>query len=752
VAGGTWSNDGDVNGNHGNEDFWIVKVQPNGTKQWQKCLGGSNYEEAHCILQTKDGGYIAAGDTQSNEGDISGNHGSVDFWVVKLSGISNPPSVPVILSRPNPVIPGVIYNFSAVSSDPDGDQVKYTFDWGDGRTSVTSFVNSGTKANASQSWSRAGTYKVTAYATDSKGALSGWSEFLIVTVKNPLDTPKFGNIADLGYVGLPLGFFASTGDNNSNQVTYTFDWGDNTNNIVTTLTNTSATVKVFHTWNRTGSYQIKTKATNRRGDSSEWSDPLTITIIANNPPNLPSAPSGPVSGLTGTAYTYSFSASDPDLDRIMYTVDWGDGTTSVTGFAVYGMIMSESHSWGKAGNYKIKVKGTDSRGSSSGWSTTLNATINTPPMVPTKPFGNVSGYAWVLYGFSTYATDPDADNVKYTFDWGDGTSSTTNFINSRASASSSHSWSKAGVYLVTTNVTDSKGASSGWSNPLVIVISANSPPNTPATSSGSTTGYTGISYSYSASATDPNADNVKYTLDWGNGMTSDTSLVNSGAIANASHSWSKAGTFNVKAMATDSKGATSGWSSPLTVTINAPNQAKLVGADDASCDGSAGPANFHLCRFQAVSSGVVNTIMLKASGSGNVKVAIYADNSGAPGALLSAASGGISVNAGWNNIGIPSLPVTNGAYYWLAFDSDVGLVCLKVSPGLIYWKAAPYGTFTFPSQVGSGFSQTSVYTGLIAGWNIIPNQAKLISAHDDKCNGCAESKILLPLRPAYSSA
>ena len=141
-----------------------------------------------------------------------------------------------------------------------------------------------------------------------------------------------------------------------------------------------------------------------------------------------------------------------------------------------------------------------------------------------------------------------------------------------------------------------------------------------------------------------------------------------------------------------------------------------------------------------MSSGTVNTILLKASGSGNVKVAIYADTSGSPGALLSIASGGTSVSTGWNSIGIPSISVTNGAYYWLAFDSDVGLVCLKVSPGLIYWKTAPYSTFTFPSQAGSGFSQTSVYTGLIAGWGNTSNQTKLVGADDDNCNSCEDSK------------
>ncbi|MCL5037335.1 MAG: hypothetical protein M1269_09505 [Chloroflexi bacterium] len=84
VAGGTYSNDGDVSGNHGTWDYWIVKLGNAGNIEWQKCLGGSGYEEARSIQQTADGGYIITGFTDSNDGDVSGNHGTWDYWVVKL--------------------------------------------------------------------------------------------------------------------------------------------------------------------------------------------------------------------------------------------------------------------------------------------------------------------------------------------------------------------------------------------------------------------------------------------------------------------------------------------------------------------------------------------------------------------------------------------------------------------------------------------------------------------------------------------
>ena len=97
VAGFADSNDGDASGNHGEADLWVVKLNNTGTIEWQKSLGGSSRDGTGSILmandgggsiqQTNDGGYIVAGTSYSNDGDVSGNHGEADAWVVKLSSI-----------------------------------------------------------------------------------------------------------------------------------------------------------------------------------------------------------------------------------------------------------------------------------------------------------------------------------------------------------------------------------------------------------------------------------------------------------------------------------------------------------------------------------------------------------------------------------------------------------------------------------------------------------------------------------------
>jgi hypothetical protein len=95
VAGTTNSNNGDVSGNHSTVtgyDYWVVKLDTSGNIQWQKCLGGSQWDEAYSIQETNDSGYIVTGYTQSNDGDVTGNNGyysQYDYWVVKLNNLGN---------------------------------------------------------------------------------------------------------------------------------------------------------------------------------------------------------------------------------------------------------------------------------------------------------------------------------------------------------------------------------------------------------------------------------------------------------------------------------------------------------------------------------------------------------------------------------------------------------------------------------------------------------------------------------------
>lgn len=74
LAGCTWSFGA------GSNDFWLVKTDSSGNQQWNKTYGGAQDDWASSVQQTSDGGYILAGGTDSFDA------GSSDFLLVKIGG------------------------------------------------------------------------------------------------------------------------------------------------------------------------------------------------------------------------------------------------------------------------------------------------------------------------------------------------------------------------------------------------------------------------------------------------------------------------------------------------------------------------------------------------------------------------------------------------------------------------------------------------------------------------------------------
>jgi uncharacterized delta-60 repeat protein len=63
----------------GYEDFWVLKLNSDGTIAWQKTYGMNNWDVPHSIQQTLDGGYIVAGGVGPLGANID------DVWVLKLN-------------------------------------------------------------------------------------------------------------------------------------------------------------------------------------------------------------------------------------------------------------------------------------------------------------------------------------------------------------------------------------------------------------------------------------------------------------------------------------------------------------------------------------------------------------------------------------------------------------------------------------------------------------------------------------------
>ena len=83
---------GDVTGTHGTADYFVVKQDANGAIQWTTDLGGASIDYGSVIRQTPDGGYLVGGEAGSRQGDGSVttvNNGGLDAWLVKLNSSGN---------------------------------------------------------------------------------------------------------------------------------------------------------------------------------------------------------------------------------------------------------------------------------------------------------------------------------------------------------------------------------------------------------------------------------------------------------------------------------------------------------------------------------------------------------------------------------------------------------------------------------------------------------------------------------------
>jgi len=120
---------------------------------------------------------------------------------------------------------------------------------------------------------------------------------------------------------------------------------------------TGSVENTWHTADITTKSMIWTD--NRNADLDLYCDGYTVG-------SAPSAPTitGQVNGKTGTAYEYTFLATDPDNDKIAeYTVNWGDQTTdTIIGPFDVGVTAKKSHTYAADGTYIIKATAKDVNG------------------------------------------------------------------------------------------------------------------------------------------------------------------------------------------------------------------------------------------------------------------------------------------------------------------------------------------------------------------------------------------------------
>lgn len=87
-------------GSRGQHDIWVIKLDANGSEQWQRTIGGSGQEQLVSAFPTSDGGYILGGSSSSQKstdasepldpfGKWDDGFGNLDYWAIKLDSKGN---------------------------------------------------------------------------------------------------------------------------------------------------------------------------------------------------------------------------------------------------------------------------------------------------------------------------------------------------------------------------------------------------------------------------------------------------------------------------------------------------------------------------------------------------------------------------------------------------------------------------------------------------------------------------------------
>jgi len=538
---------------------------------------------------------------------------SVDDGTVTVEGMNNNPDAPSTPSGPIARNVDQSGSYSTSTTDPDGDQVQYRFDWdANGAheySEWTGLVDSGTSASISKSWDAASTYVIKAQSRDEHGATSAWSSGLTVTVTSPNQNPNTPSnpsghtVRELGQSGT---YATSATDPNGDQVQYRFDWdanGAHEYSEWTGLVDSGTSASKSHAWGASGAYLVKAQAKDEYDATSAWSSGLTIVVSEILRKDLTISNPSPANGLANvpiSTASLNINIQDQDGETFNYIINTNPNIGSSSGnessngsksCSIYGLDYSTTYTWyvsclgtdsgnwtNKSYRFTTETNGGDGDGDEDGGGlpppggdTNITGQKN-PPEIPVEPSGPTLVEMGVEYTFMSSTYDIDGEQIRYRFDWGDENySKWSDFMSSNTSVSMSHHWSLISNYSIRVMAQDENGSNSSWSPVLNVTVSqaesGEIPPvadvNVPSNTSANQIIVFNASGSY-----DIDGVIVSYQWDFGDGT----------AVSGVSpeHVYEDPGEYTVTLMITDNNGNTYS----KTMTVNIAPETKEIQAEE----------------------------------------------------------------------------------------------------------------------------------------------------------------------------
>lgn len=381
--------------------------------------------------------------------NYSGNNGYTTFilqsngWVRKNITISG--NLPPDVRNETPFGVGGDYtgvlltyyiNINKKLIDPEGDQIKYYFDWDDGTGTWTEPVPSNKSAYATHSWSYPGNYSIRVRAMDEHGAELGWKDTPYYRCSHPLNITILNRPPVANFTYTPsspitrdtITFTDTSSDPDTAIGSWFWDFGDG---------NTSTEQNPKHQFPVKGTYNITLTVTDSYDGTT---DNITKSITVLNSPPIVSFTYSPANPTDLDTIQFTSTSSDFDGSITNYTWDFGDGYIS------YGQ--NPQHKYTDNGIYKVNLTVKDNENATN--STTKNIIVSNIPPSASFSFSPSNPNTANKVKFKDSSADSDGKIISYYWDFGDGTNSTEQ--------NPQHRFYTPGTFKVTLRVTDNDNA------------------------------------------------------------------------------------------------------------------------------------------------------------------------------------------------------------------------------------------------------------------------------------------------------
>ncbi len=325
---------------------------------------------------------------------------------------------------------GAAVTFSgAGSTDPRNEALTYAWNFGDNTTA--------SQVSPTHTYAAAGRYTVTLTVTNTDQLSS--SATTTATIASSGSQSPVANAGGpyTAKTGVAIAFNGSAStDPKGEGLTYSWSFGDGA---------TATGAMPTHSYVAAGSFTVSLTVTNTDGANATASASASITAPNAVPPVVNA--NGPYTGQTGDQILFSASGSyDPTNasagpSGLTLVWDFGDGSQTSGPAPI--------HSYSKAGTYTVALTGTAAGGTTASASGTATITAGpaadpaTPKAVPGGPYAGKAGSPVSFNGGGS--SDPKNASLTYSWDFGDGTGTTTG-------AQLQHTYVSGGTYSVVLTV------------------------------------------------------------------------------------------------------------------------------------------------------------------------------------------------------------------------------------------------------------------------------------------------------------